>query len=65
MLTDHLGSTVALTAADGSLLSQQRYLPFGGTREMPGAPLLDHTDLTYTGQPVPVNLRGAAWKSWG
>jgi hypothetical protein len=45
-----IGSTVALTAADGSLLSQQRYLPFGGTREMPGAPLLDHTDLTYTGQ---------------
>jgi hypothetical protein len=30
-----------------------------------GVPLLTHTDLTYTGQPVPMNLRGASWKSLG
>jgi len=32
MLTDHLGSVVAVTDADGVLESEQRYLPFGQVR---------------------------------
>jgi RHS repeat-associated protein len=49
LLTDHLGSTVAVTNASGTLTSQQRYLPFGGTRAIPNSPILA-TDFTYTGQ---------------
>ena len=49
LLTDHLGSTVAVTNASGTLTSQQRYLPFGGTRAIPNSPILG-TDFTYTGQ---------------
>ena len=33
-LTDHLGSTVAITDSNGTLTSQQRYLPFGGTQRI-------------------------------
>ncbi len=29
LLTDHLGSVAAITGADGALLAQQRYKPFG------------------------------------
>jgi RHS repeat-associated protein len=49
LLTDHLGSTVAVTNASGTLTSQQRYLPFGGTRAIPNSPILG-TDFGYTGQ---------------
>jgi RHS repeat-associated protein len=49
LLTDHLGSTVAVTNSSGTLTSQQRYLPFGGTRAIPNSPITS-TDFTYTGQ---------------
>ncbi len=49
LLTDHLGSTVAVINASGTLTSQQRYLPFGAARTIPNSPILG-TDLTYTGQ---------------
>ena len=37
LLTDHLGSMVAITDAQGSLIAQQRYLPFGQVRDDVGA----------------------------
>jgi YD repeat-containing protein len=48
LITDHLGSVVAVTDASGALVanSQQRYLPFGG--ELLGAD--SPTDFGYTGQ---------------
>ena len=49
LLTDHLGSTVAVTNQSGTLTSQQRYLPFGAARTIPNSPILG-TDFTYTGQ---------------
>ena len=57
LLTDHLGSTVAVTNQSGTLTSQQRYpstssgrrLPFGAARTIPNSPILS-TDFTYTGQ---------------
>jgi len=57
LLTDHLGSTVAVTNASGTLTSQQRYpstssgrrLPFGAARTIPNSPILV-TDFGYTGQ---------------
>jgi len=49
-LTDHLGSTVATTDSNGTLTSQQRYLPFGGTRTNVTAPNSLGTDFGYTGQ---------------
>jgi len=49
-LTDHLGSTVAITDSNGTLTSQQRYLPFGGTRTNVTAPNSPGTDFGYTGQ---------------
>ena len=49
LLTDHLGSTVAVTNQSGTLTSQQRYLPFGAERTIPNSPILG-TDFTYTGQ---------------
>ncbi len=49
LLTDHLGSTVAVTNSSGTLTSQQRYLPFGAPRTIPNSPILG-TDFTYTGQ---------------
>lgn len=47
-LTDHLGSVVAVTNASGTLISQQRYLPFGGKRTNLG--IISQTDYGYTGQ---------------
>jgi RHS repeat-associated protein len=49
LLTDHLGSTVAVTNSSGTLTSQQRYLPFGAPRTIPNSPILA-TDFGYTGQ---------------
>jgi len=49
LLTDHLGSTVAVTNSIGTLTSQQRYLPFGAPRTIPNSPILG-TDFGYTGQ---------------
>lgn len=49
LLTDHLGSTLAVTNQSGTLTSQQRYLPFGAARTIPNSPILG-TDFTYTGQ---------------
>ncbi len=49
MLTDHLGSVVAVTDANGTLLSQQRFLPFGQLR---GDTPITQTDYGYTGQRV-------------
>jgi RHS repeat-associated protein len=49
LLTDHLGSTSAVVDANGSLLSQQRYLPFGEVRSIPNSPIIQ-TDFGYTGQ---------------
>jgi RHS repeat-associated protein len=48
LLTDHLGSVVAVTDGTGALLSQQRYLPFGGERTNIGT--ISQTDYGYTGQ---------------
>ena len=48
LLTDHLGSIVAVTDASGTLTSQQRYLPFGEVRTDVGS--IAETDLAYTGQ---------------
>jgi RHS repeat-associated protein len=47
-VTDHLGSIVAVTDSNGTLTSQQRYLPFGGVRENVGN--ISQTDYGYTGQ---------------
>jgi RHS repeat-associated protein len=50
LLTDHLGSTVAVVDhTTSTLTSQQRYLPFGATRAIPNSPILS-TDFTFTGQ---------------
>jgi RHS repeat-associated protein len=52
-LTDHLGSVVAITNANGTSTSQQRYLPFGQVRtdipSIPNSPITQ-TDFGYTGQ---------------
>jgi RHS repeat-associated core domain len=49
-LSDHLGSTSLVLKADGTILQQQRYLPFGQPRTMPPFATVTSTDLTYTGQ---------------
>ncbi|MEW6028108.1 MAG: RHS repeat-associated core domain-containing protein [Chloroflexota bacterium] len=49
LLTDHLGSVVAVTNASGTLTSQQRYLPFGEVRTIPDSPITI-TDFGFTGQ---------------
>jgi RHS repeat-associated protein len=49
LLTDHLGSTNVVVDSNGSLLSQQRYLPFGEVRAIPNSPIIQ-TDFGYTGQ---------------
>ena len=39
--------------AGGNLLSEQRYLPFGGLRTLPGSVgAISQTDFGYTGQRV-------------
>jgi len=48
LLTDHLGSVVAVSDAEGALLSEQRYLPFGEVRAEVGT--ISQTDFGYTGQ---------------
>ncbi len=48
LLTDHLSSVVAVTDGTGALISQQRYLPFGGERTNIGT--ISQTDYGYTGQ---------------
>src|SRR5574341_1150759 len=48
LLTDHLGSVVGVTDSSGTLISQQRYLPFGQVRQDVGS--ISQTDFGYTGQ---------------
>src|SRR5690606_570339 len=50
LLTEHLGSVVAVTDASGALVSQQRYLPFGGVRTNIASGPIVQTDYGYTGQ---------------
>jgi len=47
-LTDHLGSMLAVTDVIGTIVSEQRYLPFGAVREDEST--ITQTDLGYTGQ---------------
>jgi RHS repeat-associated protein len=57
-ITDHLGSVVAVTSdrininTPGTLIAEQRYLPFGAERTNVGGGgiSLNQTDLGYTGQ---------------
>ena len=48
LLTDHLGSVVAVTEADGALVGEQRFMPFGQVRTDTGT--VTQTDYGYTGQ---------------
>ncbi len=48
LLTDQLGSVVAITNSTGTLISQQRYLPFGQVRTDVGS--ITQTDFAFTGQ---------------
>jgi RHS repeat-associated protein len=48
LLTDQLGSVVAITDNNGSKLSQQRYLPFGQVRT--DIDPITQTDFGFTGQ---------------
>ena len=48
LLTDPLGSVVAVTDEDGALVSEQRYLPFGQVRSDVGS--VTETDFGYTGR---------------
>jgi len=48
LLTDQLGSAVAIANSDGSLASQQRYMPFGQVRTDVGP--ITQTDFGFTGQ---------------
>ena len=50
LLTDHLGSVVAITNDIGTLTSQQRYLPFGQLRADVTGLNGPSTDLSFTGQ---------------
>ncbi len=51
LLTDHLGSVDAIADANGNVLSQQRYLPFGEVRTDDFAPgTISQTDFGYTGR---------------
>jgi RHS repeat-associated protein len=47
-LTDHLGSVVAITDVSGTLLDEQRYMPFGEVRSDVGT--ITQTDFGYTFQ---------------
>jgi len=54
-LSDHLGSVSVVLSdkdenGDVEVLEQQRYLPFGGPRELPNYSTIQLTDYTYTGQ---------------
>jgi RHS repeat-associated protein len=58
LLTDHLGSVAAITDDEGSLLDQQRYLPFGAER--PNVGTITQTDFGYTGQSLRLWAQGRA-----
>jgi YD repeat-containing protein len=47
LLSDHLRSVVAVLDSNGDLESDERYLPFGGSRDSTG---LSQTDFAFTGQ---------------
>lgn len=47
LLTDHLGSGVGIADEAGSLISEQRYMPYGLPRLEPG---IGETDFGFTGQ---------------
>ncbi len=49
-LSDQLGSVSVVLSATGTVLEQQRYLPFGQARVMPPYASVTSTDFTYTGQ---------------
>ncbi len=49
-LSDHLGSVSVVLNDQGTILEQQRYLPFGQARVMPPYASVTSTDFTYTGQ---------------
>src|SRR5258708_1454827 len=49
MVADHLGSVVATTSASGTLISQQRYMPFGQVRQINNSQI-NQTDMSFTGQ---------------
>jgi RHS repeat-associated protein len=51
-LSDHLGSFSAVLDENGAVVSQQRYLPFGGVRNDLQTPpyRITQTDFGYTGQ---------------
>ena len=55
LLTDQLGSVVAVTDSSGNLLDEQRYLPYGQVRT--DVDSITQTDLGYTGQRNP-DVRG-------
>jgi len=48
LISDHLGSTVAITDSTGNVLAETRYMPFGEPRADVGS--LAGTDKTFTGQ---------------
>ena len=50
-LTDQLGSVDVVTDSNGALVSEQRYLPFGGVRKDAGT--VTQTDFGYTEQRNP------------
>ena len=50
LLTDQLGSVVVITDSTGTLISQQRYLPFGGVRTDVASTNSPATDFGFTGQ---------------
>ncbi|HLO29291.1 MAG TPA: hypothetical protein VK249_09160 [Anaerolineales bacterium] len=49
-LSDQLGSVSVVLDANGAILEQQRYLPFGQARVMPTYAAIASTDFTFTGQ---------------
>jgi RHS repeat-associated protein len=49
LLNDHLGSVMGIIDDEGILTSQQRYLPFGGVRQLESS-FITQTDYGYTGQ---------------
>ncbi len=60
LLTDHLGSIVAVTDSNGAIVenSQQRYKPFGEPRLAADSP----TDFGYTGQRA-LAATGLMWRT--
>jgi RHS repeat-associated protein len=47
---DHLSSTSIVMNSSGSLLSENRYMPFGEVRTISGTTQITETDFAYTGQ---------------